>query len=70
MQQVKDLALPQLWHRLPLWLRFDPWPGTFHMPWVQLKKKKKIRLLLNTFMFIIKMNNNIYPICAIDYYKD
>lgn len=21
-------------------------------------------------MFIIKMNNNIYPICAIDYYKD
>ena len=23
-QQVKDLALPLLWHR------FDPWPGNFH----------------------------------------
>lgn len=23
-----------------LWLRFDLWPGNFHIPWVQLKKKK------------------------------
>ena len=26
-QWVKDLALPQLGHRLQLWLRSDPWPG-------------------------------------------
>ena len=37
-QWVKDLVLPQLRHRLKLWLRFDPWPGNFHM---QPKKKKK-----------------------------
>ena len=31
-QWVKDPALPQLWYRLQLWLRSDPWPGTsvFH----------------------------------------
>ena len=34
-QQVKDLALSLLW------LKFDPWPGKFHMLWVQQKKKKK-----------------------------
>ena len=27
--QVKDLALSLLWHG------FDPWPGNFHMLWVQ-----------------------------------
>ena len=32
---LKDLALPQLWHRLLLWLRFSPWLGNFHMPQVQ-----------------------------------
>ena len=26
-QWVKDPALPQLWLRLQLWLRSDPWPG-------------------------------------------
>ena len=31
---LKNLALPQLWHRLQLWLRYSPWPGNFHMPWV------------------------------------
>ena len=25
---LKDLAL------LQLWLKFNPWPGNFHMPWV------------------------------------
>ena len=25
---LKDPALPQLW------LRFNPWPRNFHMPWV------------------------------------
>ena len=34
-QWVKDPVLLQLWHRLQL--RLDP----FHMPWVQLKKKRK-----------------------------
>ena len=24
-QWVKDPVLPQLWHRLQLWLKFDPW---------------------------------------------
>ena len=25
-QWIKDTALLQLWHRLQLWLGFDPWP--------------------------------------------
>ena len=24
---LKDLAFPQLWYQLQLWLRSDPWPG-------------------------------------------
>ena len=31
-QWVKDTSLP-------LWLRFQSWPGNFHMPQVQPKKK-------------------------------
>ena len=39
---VEELALPHLWCRLQLWVRFSPWPGNFHMPQAQpLKKKKK-----------------------------
>ena len=34
-QWVKDLVLLQLWHRLQLWLRFNPWPGNFSMLWVK-----------------------------------
>lgn len=34
-QWVKKLALPQQW------LRFDPWPGNFHMLWGWPGKKKK-----------------------------
>ena len=30
-QQVKDPTLSLQWLRLLLWLRFDPWPGNFHM---------------------------------------
>ena len=37
-QWVKDPALPQLWHRLQLWLRFDPWPENSHMLLVWPKK--------------------------------
>ena len=41
-QQVKDLVLLQLWHRLKLWLGFVPQPGNhFHMPLGTGKKKKK-----------------------------
>ena len=39
-QQVKDPALSLPWLRLLLWNGFDPWPGTFHMPWVWPKKTK------------------------------
>ena len=38
-QWVKDLALPQLWHRSQLWIRFDPWLRNFRMSWVRQKKK-------------------------------
>ena len=38
---VQDLALPQLWCKSQLQLRFEPWPGNFHILWVQPKKKKK-----------------------------
>ena len=36
---VEDLALPQLWSRLQLQLRFDSWPGNFHMPHMWPKNK-------------------------------
>ena len=32
---VKDLVSPLLWLRSLLWRRFEPWPGNFHMLWVQ-----------------------------------
>ena len=35
-QWIEDLALPQLWRRSQLWLKFDPWPRNFHMSRVQL----------------------------------
>ena len=28
---LKDLTLPQPWHRSKLQLRFNPWPWNFHM---------------------------------------
>ena len=40
---LNNPALLQLWHRLQLWLRFSSWPGKFHMPQVQPKKKKKVQ---------------------------
>ena len=45
-QRFKDLAVPQLWHRLQLWLRFNPWPRNFHKPQVWPKKEKKIDSVL------------------------
>ena len=40
-QWVKDPVLPQLWHKLQLQLRLDPWPRNFHAQQVQSKKKKE-----------------------------
>ena len=42
-QWVRDLTLPQLWHRSQLQLGFDPWPGWElpHAMGVAKKKKKK-----------------------------
>ena len=39
-QQVKDLALSLKWLGSQLWRWFSPWPGSFHMPWVQPKMKQ------------------------------
>ena len=44
-QWLKDLLLPQLWYRLPLHIRFNPWPRNFHVPHVQLKKKKERKVI-------------------------
>ena len=43
-QQVKDLVLLQLWHRLHVCLKFDPWPRNFHTPrvWSNGGKKKGV----------------------------
>ena len=38
-QHVKDQALLQLLCRLQRRCSFDPWPGNFHLPWMQPKKK-------------------------------
>ena len=49
-QWVKDPVLPQLWSRLQLQLGFSPWPGNFHMPWVQsLKKQTLCNLVLGNY---------------------
>ena len=40
-QWVKDLALPQLWYKLEVQRRFDPWVGNFYMPQVQPSKQTK-----------------------------
>ena len=40
---IKHLVLPQLWHRLQLWLELDPWPRNFHVLRVWPNKEKKER---------------------------
>ena len=42
-QQVKDQALSLQWLGLLPWLRFDSWPGNFHMPQAQPKKKTRVQ---------------------------
>ena len=44
-QWVKESALPQLWCRLQLQLRFSPWPGNFHMLWAWPKKQIQTYIL-------------------------
>lgn len=44
-QRVKDPALSLHWLRLLLWLEFNPWPGSFYMPWAWSKKKKDTGLI-------------------------
>ena len=41
MQGIKELMLPQLWHRSQLQLGFIPPLGNFHMPMGAAKKEKK-----------------------------
>ena len=43
-QCVKDPVLKQLWHRLQLRLKFDPWPWELHMPWGSQKRKRKRKI--------------------------
>ena len=38
---IKDLVLSLQQPRSLLWCEFHPWPGNFHMPHAQPKKKKK-----------------------------
>ena len=48
-QWVKGPALSLLWLRSLLWHGFSPWPGKFHMPLAQQKKKKKVCFVELTF---------------------
>ena len=45
-QWIKDLALPQLWHRSQLWVGPDPWgPGTpYAAGWLKKGEEKKKRV--------------------------
>lgn len=38
---VDNSALSLLWLRSLPWYRFDPWPGNFHISWVQPRKRQK-----------------------------
>ena len=42
-QWVKNVASSLLWLGLVLCSRFHPWPGNFHMSWVQLKERERER---------------------------
>ena len=52
---LNDLALPQPWHTLQLWLRFNPWPGNFHVPWVWPFKKEKVKKLITKTIMKLKV---------------
>ena len=42
-QWVKDQVLLQLWHEVQLQLRFDLWPGNFHIPLRRWPKKSFLK---------------------------
>lgn len=42
---VKDPAMPHWWCRSQPWLRFDPWPGNFHMSQVWPKPPPKTKTI-------------------------
>ena len=50
-QCVKDMALPQLWHRSQLWLCSDCWPVNFMCHGATKNGKKKRKVLLDFFFF-------------------
>ena len=54
---VKDPALPELWRKSQLQLRFIFWPGNFHVPWVRpLKKEKRSKeaMPLKSMIFTVR----------------
>ena len=57
-QQVKDMAFPQLWHRLQMSLRFDPWPRDFHMLQGRPKIKNKNKVQYEEPCEVILRNLN------------
>ena len=52
-QWVEDLVLSLHWLRSILWHGFDPWPGNFHMPWVQPPKKTNKNLKKSCYMNLL-----------------
>ena len=66
-QWVKDLALPQLWHKSKLHLRFDPCPRNFLMMPVWTRKGKewkicsehRVQIFITeiTFWAVLKLQN-------------
>ena len=56
-QWVKDQALPQLWCRSQLWLKFIPWPVSFHLLWVPQKKGKEKK---KVGKFLIQSNTRLF----------
>ena len=52
--ELQDPALPQLPHRSQLQLRFNPWPGNFHMPRVRPLKKKEILQMMMIISLLVK----------------
>ena len=58
-QLVKDLALPQLQHKSEVQLGLDSRPGSFHIPWVWPKKKKKVSYVENKES-ITKSENKVF----------
>ena len=59
-QQLKDLALPELWHRLQLCHGFVPWLGNFHMLWGLPEKKKGLKFLKNEEEIVVNYKMSLW----------